>query len=202
MLNSSMRLARVFLGLSLLALLVLGVRGMASHIVAKPEPPVLGRLPSFKMSAVTTNEQIATTNKTLSGRVWIADFIFTRCQGPCPILSTTMASLQNKLPDGVGFLSFSVDPDYDTAPVLRRYAGRFGAQPGRWLFLTGKKEALYKLIADGFRLPVAGSGPYAVHSTKFVLVDRDGAVRGYYDSDDTSAVSRLIADARRLSRPR
>lgn len=79
----------------------------------------------------------------LQGRIVIMDFIYTRCVGPCPILSSTFAKLQERLGERLGkdvfLLSFSVDPAYDTPARLKEYAERFHARPG-WYFLTGSPE--------------------------------------------------------------
>ena len=85
----------------------------------------------------------------------------------------------------VHLISFTVDPDTDTPQVLHGYAERLHAQPGRWDFLTGSKSSLYDISRNGFKLGVAESGDeegVPVHSTRFVLVDRKGVIRGYYDA--------------------
>jgi len=94
------------------------------------------------------------TRADLLGKVWIASIIFTRCVAECPLVSSHMARLQDVFiaePD-VRLVSITVDPAYDTPEVLTRYAQSFAAQPQRWLFLTGDKEAIYTLVREGFRL--------------------------------------------------
>src|SRR5437870_2078369 len=112
----------------------------------------------------------------LRGKIWIADFIYTTCPGPCPMLSTRMSELQKPLEKtDVHLVSFSVDPEKDTPGVLRDYAEKLHADPERWDFLTGPKSAIYKLSHDGFKLAVSdGSDAQGipVHSTRMVLVDR------------------------------
>jgi protein SCO1 len=138
----------------------------------------------------------------LLGKIWIADFIYSSCPGPCPMISSRMSETQKPLRDtDVKLVSFSVDPDHDTPAVLRDYASRLNAQTGRWHFLTGDKGVIYRLSRDGFKLAAAengASGP--VHSTRLVLVDRDGVIRGYYDATDADAVTRLLADTTHLLR--
>jgi protein SCO1 len=138
----------------------------------------------------------------LRGKVWIADFIYSSCPGPCPMISSRMSETQKPLRDtDVKLVSFSVDPEHDTPAVLRVYASRLNAQPGRWHFLTGDKNMIYHLSRDGFKLAAApndGAGP--IHSTRMVLVDRDGVIRGYYDATDADAVTRLLADTTHLLR--
>ena len=145
------------------------------------------------------------TRTTLEGTVWIADFIFTRCAGQCPLMSQQMATLQEAFAQmsQVRFVSFSVDPVYDTPAVLAGYAKRYGARSGRWDFLTGPASTIQQLAQEGFRLGVAeGASPREpiTHSVRLVLVDQRGRIRGYYDAMDHDAVARPQRDTRRLSR--
>lgn len=95
----------------------------------------------------------------LHGQIWIASFVFTRCTEACPLLTTAMAQLQADFTgaDRVRLVSITLDPEHDTVAVLAHYAARFGADPERWLFLTGEKESIYRLARDGFRLSVSDS---------------------------------------------
>ncbi len=138
----------------------------------------------------------------LRGRIWIADFIYTTCPGPCPIISSRMSETQKPLRDtDVKLVSFTVDPQHDTPAVLRNYAERLQAQPGRWKFLTGDKDAIYRLVRNGFKLASAEGGAAGpIHSTRIVLVDRNGVIRGYYDATEADAVTRLLADTHHLLR--
>lgn len=140
----------------------------------------------------------------LAGKVWIADFIFTTCPGPCPMISTRMSELQKPLRDtDVHLVSFTVDPEKDTPEVLRGYAEKLRAQPQRWDFLTGSKADIYSISRNGFSLGISDrsqddGGP--VHSTRMVLVDRHGKIRGYYDATAPDAVTKLLADTNHLLR--
>jgi len=140
----------------------------------------------------------------LSGKIWIADFIYTTCPGPCPMISSRMSELQKPLgKTDVHLVSFSVDPEKDTPAVLRGYAEKLQAEPGRWDFLTGPKSEIYKLSHDGFKLAVSdGSDALGlpVHSTRMVLVDRHGQIRGYYDATEPEAITKLLADTNHLLR--
>jgi len=140
----------------------------------------------------------------LSGKIWIADFIYTTCPGPCPMISSRMSELQKPLGEtDVHLVSFSVDPEKDTPAVLRGYAEKLQAEPGRWDFLTGPKSEIYKLSHDGFKLAVSdGSDALGlpVHSTRMVLVDRHGQIRGYYDATEPEAITKLLADTNHLLR--
>ena len=164
--------------------------------------PVLGTVPAFTLTA---DDGRAVSADDLRGQVWIADFIFTRCPSQCPMLTANMAKVQKALPaDPAGvvrLVSFSVDPGYDTPEVLRAYGERFGADTTRWAFLTGDRAALYTLIRDGFHLAVGeapDSAGMITHSDRFILVDRDLRIRGYYSGSDPEGHARLVRDAAAL----
>jgi protein SCO1 len=160
-----------------------------------------GTVPAFQL--VNQNGQPFGSAQ-LADKIWIADFIYTTCPGPCPMISSRMSELQKPLEKSdVHLVSFSVDPEKDTPQVLRGYAEKLQADPARWDFLTGPKSAIYKLSHDGFKLAVSdGSDEQGipVHSTRMVLVDRHGRIRGYYDATEADAVTKLVADANHLLR--
>jgi cytochrome oxidase Cu insertion factor (SCO1/SenC/PrrC family) len=160
-----------------------------------------GTVPAFQL--VNQNGQ-SFGSAQLTGKIWIADFIYTTCPGPCPMISSRMSELQKPLEKSdVHLVSFSVDPEKDTPQVLRGYAEKLQADPARWDFLTGPKSAIYKLSRDGFKLAVSdGSDEQGipVHSTRVVLVDRHGQIRGYYDASEADAVTKLLADTNHLLR--
>jgi cytochrome oxidase Cu insertion factor (SCO1/SenC/PrrC family) len=160
-----------------------------------------GTVPAFQL--VNQNGQ-SFGSAQLTGKIWIADFIYTTCPGPCPMISSRMSELQKPLEKSdVHLVSFSVDPEKDTPQVLRGYAEKLQADPARWDFLTGPKSTIYKLSHDGFKLAVSdGSDEQGipVHSTRMVLVDRHGRIRGYYDATEADAVTKLVADANHLLR--
>lgn len=172
----------------------------------RTSPPPLAHLwtvPPFEMSAVTAKGPTQVRQKDLLGHPWIADFIYTRCAGPCPLLSGRMAELQRALPKEVRLVSFTVDPDRDTLPVLRAYASRFHADPKRWAFARGDKEALYKLAYEGFHMAMvedssAPSGFRVTHSTKIILVDQKGVIRRFYDASDEALAKTINRDLMEL----
>ena len=167
---------------------------LASH-----ELPKNGIVPAFQL--IDQNGRFFGSRQ-LQGKIWIADFVYSTCPGPCPMISSRMSETQKPLRDtDVKLVSFSVDPQHDTPAVLRDYAAKLNAQPTRWHFLTGDKATIYRLSRDGFKL-ASGNGGAAgpVHSTRIVLVDRSGVIRGYYNALDADAVTRLLADIAHLRR--
>jgi protein SCO1 len=164
---------------------------------ARPPLPVLGEVPDFQLTAQTGQNL---SRQSLAGHVWVADFMFTTCPGPCPRMSSQMHQVQKATADipDVKLVSFTVDPAHDTPTVLAAYAKHFLAEPQRWYFLTGPAATLNRLGLAGFKLnAVDGS---LDHSTRFVLVDRAERIRGYYLSSDDDFLKTLLRDMRRLER--
>jgi protein SCO1 len=165
----------------------------------------LGTVPAFAFVS-QTGDSVHLAD--LSGQVWIGDFIFTNCASTCPMMTAQLHGIQEALADvkNVRLVSFSVDPDRDTPERLAEYAAGYGARPERWLFLTGDKAAVRKLSVEGFHLPAGETTPEdqaagaetVLHSTRFVLVDHLGHIRGYYDGGDDKAMSQLKKDVRQL----
>ena len=137
----------------------------------------------------------------LQDKVWVADFIFTSCGTICPPMTVEMATLQDEFEaEDVHFVSFSVDPERDTPEVLFRYADYYGADGSRWSFLTGQKDTIYQLAHEGFNLAAGHRGSEILHSTRFVLVDQNQQVRGYYDSRSKAHLQQLRQDMQTLLR--
>ncbi len=160
-----------------------------------------GTVPAFQL----TNQNGQPFGSTeLNGKIWIVDFIFSTCPGPCPMISSRMSELQRPLENSdVHLVSVTVDPEKDTPEVLRGYAEKLHARPGRWDFLTGPKATIYDLSRSGFKLPVSEDSDQPgvpAHSTRAVLVDRRGTIRGYYDVTAPDAVTKLLADTSQLLR--
>ena len=161
------------------------------------ELQIYGQVPGFHMIA---QDGKPFDGASLAGHVWVADFIFTNCPGACLRMSADMRALQKATAKmaGVKLVSFTVDPARDTPPVLARYAARYQADPAHWIFLTGQPTTLQMLSRDAFKLgDVDGS---LNHSTRFVLVDRKGRIRGYYGTTDGDPVSEVTRDARQLQK--
>jgi protein SCO1/2 len=206
----------------LLILVLIGVvgAGIWALIVHKPaskqalsvgsrQPPAYGSVPLFSFIE-RSGKKVERVE--FLGRIWVADLIYTHCPDTCPLQSAEMARLQAELVNetDIRLVSITVDPARDTLAVLSRYAKRFGADPKRWLFLTGEKEAIYRFVQEGLRLPVmdprsrargAGSeGVSFLHSSRFVLVDREARIRGYYESSDMESLRHLREDVKTLLR--
>jgi len=166
---------------------------------------VFGDVPDFNLVS-QTGDSVRLAD--LAGQVWIGDFIFTNCKSSCPMMTEQLHRLDAALTDGaaVRMVSFSVDPENDTPRKLAEYASGYNAKPSRWLFLTGDKAQIRRLSADGFHLAVSDVSPEeaaqgvepVLHSTRLVLVDGRGRIRGYYDGLDPKAMAQLGVDVRRL----
>jgi|SRR5581483_3332612 len=141
----------------------------------------------------------------LKGKVWVVDFIFSRCAGSCPMLTHQLKTLQD-IWSGNGDLklvTFTVDPEHDTVEVLKKYAEEFKADPNQWFFLTGVKKDLYKVYSEGFKItaqddPEGGEGFQFIHSTRVLLMDGNGMIRGLYDGQDDEEMAKLQRDVRYL----
>ena len=184
-------------GILVAVLLVVAAAALVQQLRRPDPPPVLGQVSDFTL----TNRDGRTVRLSdLAGAPWIADFIFTRCPASCPIMTARMAKLNRDLPPdlGIRFVSFTVDPDHDTPEVLQKYAASFKV-PDNWLFLTGDKDQLYRLSKEGFKLgveinPEPNTMEPILHSTRFVLVDGEGRIRGYYDGFDEESMKKLEGD--------
>lgn len=170
--------------LALLAVVLLIAVGGWKFWVPEP-PPDYGAAPNFEL--VDQNGETVSLSD-LAGRPVVLDFIFTRCVAVCPVMSAQMERVGRSLPEGASFtkVSISLDPEHDTREVLAEYAGKRGA-PADWHFLTADaQETTVSLARDGYKLAVqVNTGDPAnpiVHSTRFVLIDAEGHIRGWYDS--------------------
>jgi protein SCO1/2 len=190
-LRKFLRILIFFLGA---VVLVLGILGYALHKKGRGTVTAnFGPAPAFQLTT-QMNQPLSHTD--LAGKPWVASFIFTRCQGPCPLISFRASELQKEfLSSPLQLVSFSVDPDYDTPERMLAYSKTYNADPQRWYFLTGEKKKVFDLIRQGFHLTVEDSDPPSdndiLHSTYFILVDRNNQIRGYYNSTDLEAMSLL-----------
>jgi len=165
-------------------------RSMTRRLTASPM--VLGALPAFTL---TDQRGQPFGSRELAGKIWVADFIFTSCQGACPLLSERMAEIGKRarhLGPDFHLVSISVDPERDTPARLAEYGARYGANPIAWSFVTGPEQAIQATVVDGFKVgagkernPAAtadgGPGFWEIfHGENLVLVDRQLRIRGYF----------------------
>ena len=172
---------------------------------AHREPlPVYFSMPEF---ALVDQDEQPVSSADLRGEVLVVDFIFTSCPDVCPLLTQRMADLQGRLTRHergvpVRLVSISIDPARDTPAALREFADQYGARPERWTFLTGDPTYVADVVA-GFKMAAQkvvdeGEDYHMVHSEKFLLVDADGAVRGFYTSDAVGLAS-IVSAVRALA---
>jgi cytochrome oxidase Cu insertion factor (SCO1/SenC/PrrC family) len=199
--------AAFYAGLALWLLAALAGAAAAWVLLGRERLPVYWEVPDFSLTE-RSGRTVALAD--LKGKVWVAGLVYTHCPDTCPFQTAEMAKLQREFAGEKDFrlVTITVDPERDTAQALAEYARKFGADPERWLFLTGKKEAIYELAQKGFRLSsvevkggVRKPGPESllrwltpgsarahhpgpaqpyIHSSRFVLVDREARVRGTY----------------------
>jgi protein SCO1 len=192
----------VLIRCGIIALLLLPVFGVfatwwrTEPIFTRPSKalPVLGRVNDFRLTEAA-NQPVTLAD--LRGKVWIASFIFTRCAGQCPIMTHHLAQAQAELPvrEDLKLVSVSVDPEHDTPAVLTKYAAENRVDRARWWLLTGDKAQIQRLSRETFKLGLAEEAGNVDHSSKFVLVDRAGMIRGYYDGLDVETIKQLVRDA-------
>lgn len=204
--SSSYRWLIVILGLTI-GMLAL-YRYIESRPLVNPATPPMRKIAIVPPFALTERSGRTITNQDLAGKIWVADFVYTTCPGPCPIITAGMAKIQDAVAHDpqVQLVTFTVDPDTDTPAVLAAYADKFGADPNRWWFLTGPKKSVFDLIQNGFLqvvqdntgLPPADGQFKVTHSTHLALVDGDGNLRNFYDGDSIEARAQLLKDIQEL----
>jgi protein SCO1/2 len=164
------------------------------------ESSVIGTVPDFRF---TTQDGKTLSRADLLGKVWVVDFFFTRCPGPCPVMSSRMAEISKELKKAkdVRLVSVSIDPENDTPAVLSAYAKRLNADPSRWSFLTGPKKEIDEFTTKGM-LQVLATDPAGVptHSTRFLVVDRQGRIRSARKLEEPELVQKLLIDIGSLLR--
>jgi protein SCO1/2 len=170
---------------------------------------VYGTVPDFSL-VERGGQQVELTD--LKGKIWVALFFYTRCRDICPLIVSQMGLLHLEFPDekDLRLVSITVDPKRDTPEVLAEFAERFSANPQRWLFLTGKRETIYRLTQEGFHVGLGERERSSrenqksheeneiLHSSRLILVDRKARIRGYYSGIEAEAMVRLRRDLRSL----
>jgi protein SCO1/2 len=202
--NSSRRLEFIVWGALILTVLAIAAAFIYKRV--NPEPvslPVIGPVGDFTL---TNQHGKAVSAADLRGNVWIANIIFTRCAGPCPLMTKAMKNLQDETDPRIRLLTLTTDPDNDTPEVLKRHGEKYGADFTRWSFLTGSKDQIARLAVNGLKL-VAQEKPSAeresaadlfIHSTLFVVVDQAGNLRAAYELDDPDLKSKVTQATRSL----
>jgi len=198
------------LATALLVVVVLVLKGRADN---SPKLPVHRDAPTF-----TLEDQSARSFKSesLRGRVWIANFIFTRCEVVCPLTTAKMVKIQRQLgpSSGTQLVSFSVDPQYDTPQRLSAYAKKFKANELNWRFLRSTRRMMKQVVFDGFKIGMGIIGikddaeadtanvkqSDMVHGEHFVLVDKQMRIRGYYALEGEDSIARIVRHARFLAK--
>ena len=173
----------------------------------KKELPILVQLPDFKLRDQTGN---SFGTDQLKDKPWVGNFIFTRCPTTCPIQTRNLAKLQKQLKkmsgaEDVQLVSITVDPQFDTEAVLADYAQKMKADPQGLHFLTGTRDDIWQLCKKGFKLAVDDAPPESpspiMHSSKMMLVDREGRIRGFYEGTTREGIGNLRSAIEKLVEP-
>lgn len=159
-------------------------------------------IPDFNL--IDQNNQPFKASEKLKGKVYVADFFFTRCGSVCPVLTSELARVQEaykNTPDVV-LVSHTVDTEHDTPEVLKKYAEKYKAIEGKWFFLTGDKKQIFKLAYNNYKVNAGEESatitPDFFHASKLILIDKEKRVRGYYDGTDAKSVDKLILEIKIL----
>jgi protein SCO1 len=178
------------------------------QVVMKGVDTVFHQIPKFEL--IDQNGKKFSSAQT-QGKIYVADFFFTRCGTTCPKLTTNLSRVQSLFANdpNVLIVSHSVDPKHDSSAVLQKFAQKYDAKNGKWFFLTGDKKTIYDLAIKGYKLPAADASEYDkninsidetfIHSEKLLLIDKEGYVRGIYDGTYSPDVERLVAEIKVLS---
>jgi protein SCO1/2 len=194
----------LFIGLCVVvSLLVLGATAFRLKFENRSGagPSALNRIKQVPEFLLTRQDEKPFGTADLKGKVWVADFIYSTCPGPCPMISTNFAELQEPLmaaSSDVQMVSISIDPKHDTPEVLRRYAEAYGAKE-RWHFLTGDPVKVLDLVNKGFLISVVRpEGQEIIHGTHLALVDRDGWIRKFYNGEKAEDLKSVVGDVKLL----
>ena len=182
---------------------------VVAFLRAKPTPrplTVYSDVPDFTL---TNQLGQAVTRGSLLGRVTVSDVIFTRCPSQCIKMTQLLGRIQRELTaaDPIQIISLTTDPEFDQPAVLKRYATQYGADAQRWLFLTGEAAAIHHLASSGFKFVAAekrseerdSPEDLFIHTTKVVLVDKLGRIRGWYSTEEPDSEATILAAARQVA---
>ena len=166
----------------------------------EPNSPDYKNIHTIPAFSFTNQNGETITEKTVTGKIYVADFIFTRCGSICPKMTDNMGKLQTFFKDDADiiFLSHSVTPDMDSVPVLKKYAEAKGIINGKWHLLTGDKAAIYALAKQqyyaGDTIGYYQTGNEFLHTENFILVDKHRRIRGVYNGTLGVEMDRLKED--------
>lgn len=177
---------------------ILGRRDAVKKIVDGKEvvDTVYQTVPQFSF---LNQDSVVLTNDFVKGKIYTADFFFTTCPSICPKVKKNMLKLQEayKGDDRISFLSHSLDPDYDTPSILKKYAKDLGVETEQWQFLTGDRDKIFELSVQAYYVAAVldAQAPGGInHSGKIILIDTKGRMRGYYEGTKEEQVDQLIKD--------
>lgn len=187
-------------GVAMAALIGLALRGQF-----RPPPPPLPVIGQWQSFSLTNQLGSPVTPEGLRGEVVIANVIFSRCPSQCHRLSQQMSRLQATTGKGVRLISLTADPTFDSPQVLQDYGKRYGADPERWWFLTGPKSEVYRVAEKDLLFSVMDTGEANpklddrfIHSGNYVVLDRQGRLRGVVQSEEPGAEEQVRLLAERL----
>lgn len=206
-----MNKSRIFI---LVVLMLIGIAFLAYYFfMIKEQPRKLPRLgnPGHKVGAFSFINQDGNivSDKDVQGKIRVVEYFFTTCEGICPLMNENMTTVFNSFrgDENVIILSHTVDPETDTVAQLKRYADKHEADAKQWIFLTGNRDALYRMALDSYLITAVEDQDYSkkvtpdfIHSPYFVLVDKFGSIRGAYDGTKMEKVKKLIEDIKELKR--
>ena len=167
--------------------------------IYRKEPP-LAEISEFSLN---TQDGKIFSKSDLLGQIWVMDFIFTRCAGPCPLLTSRMIELSSKLSKNheVKLASVTVDPSYDTPEILSSYAANIHADPRQWIFLTGSPHHITHFVKEVMMQPLAAeSDGMPTHSTRLMIIDKNAMIRGYLDGNDPEVTQKILMKIGNLMR--
>ncbi len=168
-----------------------------------PDKKIFHAIRSFKL---LDQQGAAFTEKNLDGKISVADFFFTSCPGICPKMAVSMSALQKEFSNDndIILISYSVTPEKDSVPVLKKYAEKKGVQYNKWKLLTGNKDDIYNLGRKFYfveeDLGVNNDTSIFLHTENFVLVDKNRHIRGIYNSLDNNSMTSLKNDIKELKK--
>jgi protein SCO1 len=173
---------------------------LGNHSPNETKDTVYHQIPDFRF--VNQDSEVV-TNETFKDKIYVADFFFTSCPTICPVMKTQMLRVYEKYKDNdnVSFLSHSIDPEYDTVALLKKYSQRLGVEkPGKWHFVTGDMDQIHEIAQSYLSVGQTDStapGGY-LHSGAFILIDQKRHIRGVYNGTDKEKVDQLIRDIKIL----